>query len=111
MEQIRELNRLRGLMVEHGRMSFYEKEVEPEMGIDLVVKFIQEHRYRLIDLFFRLDKDRSGEVTCREFKRGLKETGLGMSDVRHMVWVFVLLHCLFLCQSCVCLVLLCLCLE
>jgi hypothetical protein len=81
-QEIQELQRLRGLVIEHGHLSFCEKSVEPEMGIDIIMKFIEQNKYRLIDLFFKFDKDRSGEVTCKEFKHGVKESNLGMSDVR-----------------------------
>ena len=99
-QDIKDLHRLRGLLVEHGHLSFYEKTAEPELGIDLIVKFIEQHKYRLIDLFFKFDKDRSGEVTCKEFKHGLKETNLEMSDVRLSLCVCTGLSvCLSLCLS------------
>ena len=36
---------------------------------------------RLKDLFFQFDKDHSGDISRDEFKAGLKETGIQMSEV------------------------------
>ena len=47
----------------------------------ILMSFIEENKLRLIDWFHRFDKDRSGGISLDEFKKGLKETGLVMTQV------------------------------
>ena len=44
---------------------------------------------RLKDLFFQFDKDHSGDITRDEFKAGLKETGIQMSEVLILILIAV----------------------
>ncbi len=50
--------------------------------MEILIQFIQHNRLRLKDLFFQFDKDQSGDISRDEFKAGLKETGMIMSEVR-----------------------------
>ncbi len=54
----------------------------PPSGMEILIQFIQDNRLRLKDLFFQFDKDQSGDISREEFKVGLKETGIEMSEVR-----------------------------
>ena len=45
------------------------------------MEFLQDNSLRLKDMFFRLDKDHSGDITREEFKYGLKEMGIQMDLV------------------------------
>jgi hypothetical protein len=47
----------------------------------ILLDFIKVNRLRLVDWFFRFDKDHSGDISREEFKIGLKETGLKMTQV------------------------------
>ena len=47
----------------------------------ILLSFIQDNRLRLVDWFHQFDKDRSGGISLDEFKQGLKETGLVMTQV------------------------------
>ena len=47
----------------------------------ILLDFIKVNRLRLVDWFFRFDKDRSGDISRDEFKAGLKEIGLKMTQV------------------------------
>ena len=49
--------------------------------MEILIQFIQDNRLRLKDLFFQFDKDHSGDISKEEFKTGLKETGIEMSNV------------------------------
>ena len=46
----------------------------------ILIQFIQDNRLRLKDLFSQFDKDHSGDISKEEFKTGLKETGIEMSN-------------------------------
>ena len=48
----------------------------------ILLDFIKVNRLRLVDWFFRFDKDHSGDISREEFKTGLKETGLKLTQVR-----------------------------
>lgn len=61
-------------------------------GMELLVQFIQDNRMRLKDLFFQFDKDHSGDITREEFKAGLKETGIQMSEVITIIILKILLN-------------------
>ena len=50
--------------------------------MELLDEFVKLNKWRLIDIFFRLDKDKSGDLSKDELKCGLKDTGLEMSSVR-----------------------------
>lgn len=50
-------------------------------GMRILMDFIEENKLRLIDWFHQFDKDRSGGISRDEFKKGLKETGLVMTQV------------------------------
>lgn len=47
----------------------------------ILLTFIQDNRLRLVDWFNQFDKDHSGGISREEFKTGLKETGLVMTQV------------------------------
>lgn len=47
----------------------------------ILLTFIQDNRLRLVDWFNQFDKDHSGGISREEFKIGLKETGLVMTQV------------------------------
>ena len=47
----------------------------------ILLSFIQDNRLRLVDWFNQFDKDHSGGISREEFKTGLKETGLVMTQV------------------------------
>ena len=49
--------------------------------MEILVQFIQDNRMRVKELFFQFDKDQSGDITRDEFKTGLKECGIKMSEV------------------------------
>ena len=55
----------------------------------ILLSFIQDNRLRLVDWFNQFDKDHSGGISREEFKTGLKETGLVMTQV---IKVDVLMH-------------------
>ena len=44
-------------------------------------RFITENAERLEDLFYQMDKDKSGNITLEEFKYGLKDFGLRLTNV------------------------------
>ena len=50
-------------------------------GMRILLSFIQDNRLRLVDWFNQFDKDHSGGISREEFKTGLKETGLVMTQV------------------------------
>ena len=61
----------------------------------ILLDFIKVNRLRLVDWFFRFDKDHSGDISREEFKIGLKETGLKMTQVGgylHRSWPKKELH-------------------
>lgn len=47
----------------------------------ILLNFIQDNRLRLVDWFNQFDKDHSGGISRDEFKTGLRETGLVMTQV------------------------------
>ena len=47
----------------------------------ILLSFIHDNRLRLVDWFNQFDKDHSGGISREEFKIGLKETGLVMTQV------------------------------
>ena len=47
----------------------------------ILLNFIQDNRLRLVDWFNQFDKDHSGGISRDEFKIGLRETGLVMTQV------------------------------
>ena len=59
------------------------KEMPRQMMI--LLDFIKVNRLRLVDWFFRFDKDHSGDISREEFKTGLKETGLKMTQVQMFI--------------------------
>ena len=50
--------------------------------MNILMEFLQENSLRLKEMFSRLDKDKSGDITRTEFKSGLKEMGILMDSVR-----------------------------
>ena len=70
----------------------------PPSGIEILVQFIQDQRMRLKEFFFQFDKDHSGDITRSEFKTGLKETGIQMTDVSQLIIVVDLLQVLSFCS-------------
>ena len=59
----------------------------------ILLDFIKVNRLRLVDWFFQFDKDHSGDISREEFKTGLKETGLKMTQVGHLHNISVVLWC------------------
>lgn len=55
-------------------------------GMRILLTFIQDNRLRLVDWFNQFDKDHSGGISREEFKIGLKETGLVMTQVSFGFW-------------------------
>lgn len=47
----------------------------------ILLNFVQDNRLRLVDWFNQFDKDHSGGISRDEFKTGLRETGLVMTQV------------------------------
>ena len=64
---------------------FIFKEMPQQMAI--LLDFIKVNRLRLVDWFFRFDKDHSGDISREEFKVGLKETGLKMTQVGRNLYI------------------------
>lgn len=54
----------------------------------ILLSFIQDNRLRLVDWFNQFDKDHSGGISREEFKIGLKETGLVMTQVSFHMYLF-----------------------
>ena len=55
----------------------------------ILLTFIQDNRLRLVDWFNQFDKDHSGGISREEFKTGLKETGLVMTQVCYFICYFL----------------------
>lgn len=53
----------------------------------ILLTFIQDNRLRLVDWFNQFDKDHSGGISREEFKTGLKETGLVMTQVYYSKYI------------------------
>ena len=47
-------------------------------------RFISENSDRMEDLFLQMDKDKSGNITLEEFKYGLKDFGLRLTNVSNV---------------------------
>ena len=63
-------------------ITYFISTLQPEKeGMDILIDFLNDNSLRLKDMFFRLDKDRSGDISREEFKLGLKEMGILMDSV------------------------------
>ena len=49
--------------------------------MDILTEFLNKTSLRLKDMFYRLDKDGSGEISRSEFKHGLKKMRILMTSV------------------------------
>ncbi|XP_060607075.1 leucine-rich repeat-containing protein 74B-like, partial [Ruditapes philippinarum] len=56
------------------------RKVKPEDPITIVVRYLGTVGIRIIDLFRMFDSDNDGQVSRREFIRGLKRVGVPLSD-------------------------------
>ncbi|GFR66462.1 leucine-rich repeat-containing protein 74A-like [Elysia marginata] len=54
----------------------------PTVGdpLEMLVKYIKEKGLRIMDLFVRLDKDKSCSITHDELRTGMEEAGLSLSE-------------------------------
>ncbi|KAK3798339.1 hypothetical protein RRG08_063353 [Elysia crispata] len=60
-----------------------EPPLKPKKRVHPMVKvtaYINSHNIRLVDFFNQFDKDGSMNVTREEFRQGIMETGLGLTD-------------------------------
>ena len=67
-------------------------------GMRILLSFIQDNRLRLVDWFNQFDKDHSGGISREEFKTGLKETGLVMTQVSTVTNKSFCPHYYFVCN-------------
>ena len=44
-------------------------------------RFVRDNREKMYDLFIQMDRDQSGDITLEEFKYGLKDFGLRLTNV------------------------------
>eukprot|EP00794_Sanderia_malayensis_P005720 gene5720-6420_t len=79
-EEIIQLQEIRDIVIMTGGRTGHTAEMPPPTGMEILIQFIQDNRLRLKDLFFQFDKDQSGDISRDEFKTGLKETGITMSE-------------------------------
>ncbi|EDV29430.1 uncharacterized protein TRIADDRAFT_51747 [Trichoplax adhaerens] len=79
-DEIEELMEVRNIKIFHGGKGGYQKPIKSITPMELLDDFIKLNRWRLIDIFIRFDKDKSGDISKDELKCGLKETGLEMSS-------------------------------
>ncbi|XP_001628105.2 leucine-rich repeat-containing protein 74A [Nematostella vectensis] len=78
-DEIKELEKERGVTIITGGIGGYKRPKEMPPGMRILLNFISENRLRLIDWFNQFDKDHSGGISREEFSKGLKETGLVMT--------------------------------
>lgn len=79
-DEIKEIEKERGVTIITGGIGGYKRPKEMPPGMRILLTFIQDNRLRLIDWFNQFDKDHSGGISRDEFKTGLKETGLVMTQ-------------------------------
>ncbi|XP_065070802.1 leucine-rich repeat-containing protein 74A-like [Rhopilema esculentum] len=75
---IQKLEKERGIVIVTDKKTRTSTNEEQKNGMDILMEFLQDNSLRLKDMFFRLDKDHSGDITREEFKHGLKEMGIQM---------------------------------
>jgi hypothetical protein len=49
-------------------------------SLEILNTFVIENNLRLVDVFNRFDKDKSGDISIVELKNGLKEIGVKMTN-------------------------------
>lgn len=79
-DEIKEIEKEKGVTVVTGGIGGYKRPKEMPPGMRILLSFIQDNRLRLVDWFNQFDKDHSGGISREEFKTGLKETGLVMTQ-------------------------------
>lgn len=79
-DEIKELEKEKGVTIVTGGIGGYKRPKEMPPGMRILLTFIQDNRLRLVDWFNQFDKDHSGGISREEFKTGLKETGLVMTQ-------------------------------
>ena len=78
--EIKQLETNRAIKIITGGLGSFKKPKEMPQQMAILLDFIKVNRLRLVDWFFRFDKDHSGDISREEFKIGLKETGLKMTQ-------------------------------
>lgn len=79
-DEIKEIEKEKGVTIITGGIGGYKRPKEMPPGMRILLSFIQDNRLRLVDWFNQFDKDHSGGISREEFKTGLKETGLVMTQ-------------------------------
>ncbi|CAH3040085.1 unnamed protein product [Pocillopora meandrina] len=79
-DEIKEIEKEKGVTIITGGIGGYKRPKEMPPGMRILLTFIQDNRLRLVDWFNQFDKDHSGGISREEFKIGLKETGLVMTQ-------------------------------
>ncbi|KAL9955514.1 hypothetical protein ACROYT_G036848 [Oculina patagonica] len=79
-DEIKEIEKEKGVTIITGGIGGYKRPKEMPPGMRILLSFIQDNRLRLVDWFNQFDKDHSGGISREEFKIGLKETGLVMTQ-------------------------------
>jgi len=79
-DEIKEIEKEKGVTIITGGIGGYKRPKEMPPGMRVLLSFIQDNRLRLVDWFNQFDKDHSGGISREEFKTGLKETGLVMTQ-------------------------------
>ncbi|XP_028408840.1 leucine-rich repeat-containing protein 74A-like isoform X2 [Dendronephthya gigantea] len=78
--EIQQLEKNRAIKIITGGLGSFRKPEQMPHQMAILLDFIKVNRLRLVDWFFRFDKDRSGDISREEFKVGLKEIGLKMTQ-------------------------------
>ncbi|CAB3990411.1 leucine-rich repeat-containing 74A-like [Paramuricea clavata] len=78
--EIEQLEKTREIKIVTGGLGSFKKPKEMPQQMAILLDFIKVNRLRLVDWFFQFDKDHSGDISREEFKTGLKETGLKMTQ-------------------------------
>lgn len=79
-DEIKEIEKEKNVTIITGGIGGYKRPKEMPPGMRILLTFIQDNRLRLVDWFNQFDKDHSGGISREEFKTGLKETGLVMTQ-------------------------------
>jgi len=81
-EEICQLEKEYDIVIRTGGQTGHTQNMPLPSGMEILVQFIQDNRMRVKELFFQFDKDQSGDITKDEFKAGLKECGIKMSETQ-----------------------------
>lgn len=79
-DEIKQIEKERGVTIITGGIGGYKRPKEMPPGMRILLNFVQDNRLRLVDWFNQFDKDHSGGISRDEFKTGLRETGLVMTQ-------------------------------